>query len=235
MTLFNKRKDEAEFMFKLDTHVHTKETSFCGNIFAADVVKLYKEAGYDGIIITDHYYDGYFETLGDLSWIEKVDCYLRGYKRALEQGEKLGLKVFLGMEIRFTENPNDYLVYGITEEYLKENPELYKLGLKEFKKHIEKDELLIFQAHPFRNGMVVADPTDLHGVEVFNGNLRHDSRNEKAVQFANENHLLMSSGSDFHELEDLARGGMVFDDVIHNSSELIDHLRNQRYSEIISS
>ena len=42
--------------FLLDMHMHTKETSSCGEVPAAEGVRLYKEAGYQGVMITDHYH-----------------------------------------------------------------------------------------------------------------------------------------------------------------------------------
>ena len=45
-----------EKQFKLDIHVHTSETSSCGQVSAQEAVRLYEQAGYDGIIITDHYH-----------------------------------------------------------------------------------------------------------------------------------------------------------------------------------
>jgi predicted metal-dependent phosphoesterase TrpH len=220
-------------MYKIDTHVHTCEVSACAQVGAKDVVRLYKEAGYDGIVITDHYYKGFFHEADGVSWENQIDYFLEGYRNAAEEGEKLGLKVFLGTEIRFTENPSDYLIYGVTEEFLKANPRLHHLGLKGFKKLVENEDILIFQAHPFRSGMVVADPLDVHGVEGHNGNPRHNSRNHMAVNYAIENDMRMSSGSDFHQVEDLARGGMKFDRDIQTSSEFVKALRNQEYIELI--
>ena len=40
---------------KVEMHTHTSETSPCAHINAKDVLKLYKEAGYDTVVITDHY------------------------------------------------------------------------------------------------------------------------------------------------------------------------------------
>lgn len=220
-------------MFKIDTHVHTRETSPCGVITAREAVKRYKAAGYQGLIITDHYFDDYFITLKASTWEGKIDKYLRGYDNASEEGAKQGLSIFLGMEIRFTEGANDYLVYGATEQFLKENKELYKLGLKEFKKLVEKENILIIQAHPFRPGMRVSAPEDIHGVEVYNGNLRHNSKNDLALSFATENALLMTSGSDFHQLEDLARGGMVFDEELKSIQDFMESLRKKTAKELI--
>lgn len=219
-------------MFKLDTHVHTAETSACGRIYAKDAVRLYKEAGYHGIVITDHYYKDYFEAVNATSWDDKIESFLQGYKNAVDEGSKEGLTILLGIELRFIENPSDYLVYGITEEFLKEYPKLYDLGVCKFRQLIEKEDILLFQAHPYRNGMVVAPPGCLHGVEVFNGNARHESRNEKAYRLAKEQGLMMSSGSDFHQIEDLNRGGMIIKNEIKTSSELVKAFRNNEAMEL---
>lgn len=219
--------------FKYDTHVHTSEVSRCGKVPAEETVKMYKNAGYDGIVITDHYYDSYFDELGDLSWDKKVDRYLEGYKTALEAGENLGLKVILGMEIRFTENANDYLAYGIDEHFLRSNIELYKLSLREFRALTLNDDILIFQAHPFRPKMIPAPPDMLDGIEVYNGNPRHDSNNEMAYKYAMKNKLLMLSGSDFHQTVDLARGGIIVPESISDSHQLIEIIRNKKIIELI--
>ena len=51
-------------IYKYDIHTHTSEVSPCGKVEAEKVVELYKEAGYTGIVITDHYYEGFFENGG---------------------------------------------------------------------------------------------------------------------------------------------------------------------------
>ena len=38
-----------------DTHVHTDESSACGKVPGRQAARLYKAAGYQGIVITDHY------------------------------------------------------------------------------------------------------------------------------------------------------------------------------------
>src|SRR5690554_7795245 len=104
--------------YKYETHLHTGETSVCGRIKGAEAARLYKAAGYDGIIVTDHYNRGYFQrrfAYGSgrkFTWTEKIDKFLSGYRGALEEGKRLGLAVLLGMEIRFNGSRNDYLVYG---------------------------------------------------------------------------------------------------------------------------
>lgn len=219
--------------YKYDLHVHTDETSPCGKVKASEVVRLYKGEGYHGIVITDHYFDGFFESLSDMSWKDKIGCYLEGYRNAYKAGLKTGLRVILGMELRFNENWNDYLVYGLDEKFMVEHPELYKLSLSEFRKLIAGTGIMVFQAHPYRPLMIVADPELLDGVEVYNGNPRHDSLNKKAERFASKHELIGISGSDFHQPQDLARGGMLLTELIGTPEELVAALKNGKISGLI--
>lgn len=220
--------------YKIDTHVHTVETSPCGRVSGADVAISYKNAGYGGIVITDHYYDGFFNSICAESWEDKVDMYLAGYRKALAKGKEIGLDVFLGMEIRFIENANDYLVFGIDESFLKRHKELYNLNLEKFRSLTQNMNLIVYQAHPFRQNAIPADPKLLDGVEVYNGNPRHDSHNDLALAFAKENKLKLISGSDFHQPEDLARGGIAISERINSVEELLAVLRNNKSISLIT-
>lgn len=220
--------------YRYDTHVHTSETSPCGKVAAKDAVRMYKEAGYQGIIITDHFFSGFFAKLWFKKWEEKVDRFLEGYRKASEEGEKQGLDVIQAIEIKFNESPNDYLVYGADESFLKEHKELYKLGLKRFRELIKGKNILIFQAHPFRPLLKPANPSLLDGVEVYNGNPRHDSRNTLAYDFAKTHGLAMLSGSDFHQPQDLARGGIVVSERITTPTAFVDAIKNDKIHELIA-
>jgi hypothetical protein len=195
--------------YKYETHFHTEETSPCGKVPAITGVRLYHEAGYAGIIVTDHYSRGSFGIHPFTRWETKIDNYLKGYRNALEEGLRLGMDIQLGMELRFDENSNDYLVYGFDEEFLRSNEKLYRLDLKGFRKLIAGSGIAIVQAHPFRPSMIPAAPGLIDGVEVYNGNPRHDSRNHLAFDYARANDLKLLSGSDFHRIGDEARGGIV--------------------------
>ncbi|MFW5981754.1 MAG: PHP domain-containing protein [Halanaerobiaceae bacterium] len=218
--------------YKIELHAHSSETSPCGMIKARELVLMYKEAGYQALVITDHYYDRFFELFAGLSWQEKMDKYLEGFKQAREMGEEIGFTVLLGIEITFQENTNDYLVFGLTEEILRENPELYKLSLKEFNKLMADEDILIYHAHPYREGRLPAPVELIDGLEVYNGNPRHDSKNEQAYNFAKAHKLKMISGSDFHQAEDLARGGIISSKMVSNMSMLLNILKSDGYQLI---
>lgn len=220
-------------LYKLDTHVHTSNVSGCGKVDAQTVVRLYKEMGYHGIVITDHLFDGYFKKLKDLDWTEQINHYLSGYRLACDTGRELGLNVILGLELRFVGDPNDYLVYGIDEAFLKQHEDIYEMGLANFRQLTRNKNILIYQAHPFRQGMIPADPSLIDGIEVFNGNLRHNSRNDLAFEYAKKHGLKMLSGSDFHLPEDLGTGGIVISQNVANLTELIDVLNKDLVTQLI--
>lgn len=218
--------------YKYETHLHTYETSPCGKVKAEEAVRIYHNAGYTGIVVTDHYFNGFFEAHPFISWDKKVNLFLAGYKKAFAVGQKLGLDVLLGMEIRFSENPNDYLVYGFDEDFLRKYKKLYKLNLKTFRELTVDKGIIIIQAHPFRPDMVPAPPSLIDGVEAYNGNPRHTSSNHLAVQYARDNGLKMLSGSDFHQPHDAARGGIIVNERL-NIDSFVDVFRKDRILEFI--
>ncbi|MGQ9779281.1 MAG: PHP domain-containing protein [Bacillota bacterium] len=219
--------------YRYDLHVHTKETSGCGRVPARRVVDLYREIGYHGIVITDHYLQDFFSGLGPQPWPEKVARFLAGYHAAAARGREVGLRVFFGLELRFADDPLDYLVYGVNEEFLRAHPELLAEDLPRLRALATAGGFLVYQAHPFRPGSSPAPPELLDGVEVYNGNPRHDSRNHLALEFARRHGLGMVSGSDFHQPEDLGRGGIEVTEEIVRPEELVEILRRQNFHALL--
>ncbi len=212
-------------MYRYEMHLHTSETSPCGKIRGARAARKYKELGYDGIVVTDHYSDRFFLSERGKSHSQKVEAFLAGYREVLREGSRLGLNVFLGMEITFRWSLNDFLVYGLDEEFLFENPSLQKAGLKKFKRLADLKGYAVFQAHPFRLGMTRAKTSLLDGIEVYNGNPRHNSKNDTAAEYATKKGLNVISGSDFHRFEDAGRGGILLPDNPQNNRQLVKMLR----------
>lgn len=215
-----------------EMHFHTKDTSNCANVKASRAVEEYIKAGYDGIVVTDHLSTSTYMKYGRelLSWKKKVDFFLRGYKEAVKTANGR-INVLLGMELRFrtSEGDNDYLVYGITEEFLYSHPNLLNMNIKSFYELAQKNGFLVFQAHPFRVGMKVTNPKFLDGIEIFNGNPRHNSSNDIAEMWAKKYDLLVTSGSDYHEIEDLGSGGIWFNKEITDNKTLIEELKKRDY------
>ncbi|MBR5552468.1 MAG: PHP domain-containing protein [Clostridia bacterium] len=219
-------------MGKFELHVHTRECDLYAVSHAADIVKLYHDAGYEGLVITDHYFEFFSDWFADelvgLSARDIAKRRLKGYYEAKNEGEKLGFTVLAGAEVRFDGTINDYLVYGADEEFFLSCPVLNELkNLDELKSVLPSDALIV-QAHPFRNKMTVCDPTPLFGIEVYNGGTE-PFRNEMAEIFASHYEKAMTSGSDFHSPAALGRGGIFCEKKIKTPKDLVDVLKSGDY------
>lgn len=214
---------------KIDLHVHTSEISPCGKVPAREMMRMYKENGYDLVILTDHLFPGLNTLPQDGSYAEKAEKWLEGYRTAKNEGDKIGLKVLLGGEARLCSYGNeDFLVYGLKEEDIEWCMELLDTAqsIAEMSEKMRGKGLFFVQAHPFRPGLRAQDTALLDGVEAFNGNPRHNSSNHLARAHANSGDLVMLSGSDAHQIIDVARGGLDVSVKIENNDDLLSFLRS---------
>jgi len=213
--------------FRTELHLHTHETSACGVLTAAEQVEAYKKAGYTTIVVTDHFSSSTFMNHDCPTIQDKVDFFLTGYQKMKElAGEDLN--ILLGAEFRFNENWNDYLVYGISEEFLRTclTDDVLDMTIKEFSALCHEHGVLLIQAHPFRNTMTVTDPNLLDGVEVMNGSPFHESRNDLARQWADRYNLLKTSGSDCHKPQQIGRGGIMTEKKLLTIEDVKEAIQN---------
>lgn len=186
----------SQYKYQIELHAHTSPASGCSQITPQTMVETYKKLGYDAVTITNH-----FMYQGNEAKEEYIDAFLYDFERTEKYGNELGLKVYLGAEIRFTENNNDYLVFGINKEMLSEIYDLLPLGIENFRKNYDMPNSVFIQAHPMRDGMQDVDTALLDGMEVYNMHPGHNSRVGLASVYANENKVpIIIAGSDFHHL-----------------------------------
>ena len=186
-----------KYKYNYDLHVHTSPVSTCADFSPEETVRKYSDAGFDGFVLTNHFNLGVMGVHTDKKDFAKY--YLNDYYEAKAAGEKAGLDILLGMEIRFPENTNDYLVYGISEEDVYRATEFLESDYKTFYREFKSDKNIIIQAHPFRNNIVLADLDYIDGIEVFNMHPGHNSRIALAAKLVKENpRLLIAGGTDFH-------------------------------------
>lgn len=222
--------------YKYELHAHTSECDRDAFLSARELVHLYQDAGYDGMVITDHYIERFYtlwfpEEVQGLTHGQQVHRWLKGFRTAKEEGDKIGFTVLPGAEVRFDGYPNDYLLYGLHEDFFYTVPRLNELKNVRELLALLPPEVCVVHAHPFRNGMVVANPQGLFGIEVFNGGTE-PFRNEMARQFAAHYALPGTSGSDIHDLNRLAKGGILTNTKIRTPEDLIAVLRSGDYSLI---
>jgi len=220
--------------FLVQLHLHTSETSKCGHAGGAELARACKEAGYDLIVITDHFFNANIGCDKDAPWDEKVEYLFRGYRAAKEEGDRIGLIVLPGWET-FTNGP-EYLTYGLTEEFLMANPDIDKVPNKEYLARVKEAGGFVIHAHPFRKASYIPDfYPDAESVEAFevcNFSHRDPAFDVQAKKLARRYNLIECAGSDSHTVEAIGGGAMRFPHPIRTSQELIAALRN-REGEVV--
>lgn len=216
-------------MYKYETHLHTKEGSACASAPAADMARAHKAAGYDGIFVTDHFFNANTAVPRDLPWEERIDRFFLGYERAKTVGDEIGLKVWFGFE--YTVYNADLLIYNMSKEWMKANEQLLMhTDERECFRTIRESGGFIVHAHPFRYDPYIHHislyPNDVDAVEVINAS--HDPRkmyNERAKLYADSYGLIKTGGSDSHHLDKLFGGGIDVPEPINCPEDYLRLLR----------
>lgn len=208
-------------------HAHTLGGSPCAKEKPSVLAEVYKNAGYGGVVLTNHYCKSCYDEYPGDSQKEKLGFYLGLYNDFKIEAEKAGLTPILGAEVRaydpegyFTE----YLLYGFDEEFLYDNPPLFTFTQKELFRLADSSGIFMAQSHPFRSGVKLGFPEYMHGAEVYNGHIYHTNRNELAEHFAREYNLKQTSGTDFHERVQSPAGGIYVPDSVTDGKALAKYL-----------
>lgn len=185
----------SSYKYRIELHAHTFPASGCSEITPQEMVTTYKGLGYDAVVITNHF----MYKLDNREKEEYINDFIQDFEETRKFGVEQGIKIYFGAEIRFTENNNDYLIFGINKDLLWEIYDLLPNGIESFRKSYAMPESVFVQAHPMRNGMQIVEPTLLDGIEVFNMHPGHNSRVGIASTYATENGIhIITAGSDFH-------------------------------------
>ena len=217
-------------MYKYELHCHTTGVSRCATIDPKTLVHKYEKAGYSGLVLTDHYSPLTFLPKYYLCPQKAIEQYLASYHK-LKNWCGDSFTVLLGLELRHYGVVNDYLVYGVEEDWLKKQPNMLRWSEKKVCEEMHKQGYLVYQAHPYRPLIYRCDPKHIDGIEVFNGHT-DTVRNEKALQWAKALGKPMTSGSDTHHEKDTACGGIETLRPIRCNGDLLDVLRSQNYTLI---
>ncbi len=165
-------------MYKYEMHCHTLQASACSHIDAAELIDFYKAAGYTGVVITDHFFNG--------------NCKKRG--------DEIGVDVFFGWEFTYVDG-TDFLTYGLDENWLLKNKDCDRLKIVDYCNLVQKSGGYVVHAHPFREAgyieMIRLLPRNVDAVETLNAG-RTDFENKMADQYADNYCLPKMCGSDNH-------------------------------------
>lgn len=222
-------------MYKYDTHVHTAEASGCATASGAEQARRYKELGYDGIIITDHFFNGNSAIHNYYDWYDRVRQFCKGYENAKAEGDKIGLKVFFGIEYSYF--GTDLLTYGIDKDWLYQNDNIMDVSVYEYIKRVHDAGGIIVHAHPFREASYINEvklmPKWVDGVEVYNAGNYDEKFNERAKWYAEQYNLPITAGTDNHHLTAERISGICTEQSLESIEDYMDAVVCRKISKII--
>ena len=187
-------------MYRYETHCHTFPVSACGKTTVEDTVLFYKELGYDGIFITNHFLDGNIcHEIRNRPYEEQISFYFSDFEEGLRLGRQVGLKVFPGVELSY--KGTDFLIYGPDKEWYLAHPEIMNMEKSEELPFLMQEGALVIQAHPYREEFYIDHirlfPRCVHGAEIINSS-QAEYMNEMAAVYAKRYGLFETCGSDNH-------------------------------------
>lgn len=220
--------------YRYETHMHTMEGSACSSSTGAEMARAHKAAGYTGIFVTDHFFNGNSAVPRELPWEERIRRFCLGYEHAKAEGDRIGLQVFFGLEYAY--QGAEFLVYNLDKQWLLDHEDIDKGDPRKALALMRRDGGFVIQAHPFRERNYIDHfqlfPRDIDGVEAINAaHLGEEGRkmNQRAFAYAKMFDLPVTAGSDSHKTELLYGSGVEFAEPLKTP---LDYLRFLRTGQI---
>lgn len=221
-------------MIKLETHCHTGGSD-CADCEIEIIVNKYVDAGYKGVVITNHYQGKYFDNYKGESEKEKKEYLISLYYEAKKAFNKHGIKTFFGLEV-LANNPIDmhaeYTLFGVDDKFIMDNKPLYMLNQEELFSLCDKSGIFMYKTHPFRTREFIGEPKFMHGAEAFNGHYHHTNNNDLAEKFCEEYDLIKMSGTDFHHADQPITAGIELSENINTDKQLVECVFNREFTLI---
>ncbi len=187
-------------MYRYETHCHTSPVSRCGRATVRETLEYYRDLGYDGVFITNHFLDGNVNIDKSRPFEERLNFFFSDYEAAKEMEAELGIRVFFGVEMAIL--GTDFLVYGLDKAWYSQHPEILDMRMQDRLKFLMECGALVIHAHPFREAAHIdcirLYPRGIHGVETINAS-RIDFENHMAEVYAREYGFGSFAGSDNHD------------------------------------
>ena len=217
-------------MFKYETHLHTSPVSKCAVASVEESLKFYKDLGYDGVFITNHFLDGNINFDTNRPYEEGIEFYFSDYEKGVELSEKIGIKVFCGVELTY--RGTDFLVYGLDKAWFLAHPEIMGMKRSEELALMMECGALVIQAHPYREAFYIDHirlfPRQVHGVEVINAS-QTDEVNAMARHYAENYGLIPFAGSDNHSASKRTRlAGICTETPVLNEQDFIEKVKSRQ-------
>lgn len=223
--------------YKYQLHVHTSPCSGCARMSPEELVDGLVAGGYSGCVLTNHFFGGNSGIDRNLSWNDFVMQYEKDYKECKKFAKDKNLDILFGLEEHLFDGL-EILCYGITPQFLYNNPQLHRnRTIEAWSDALHSFGALCIQAHPYRVRDYIKNPRLLpceyiDGIEVFNV-CNKPPENELAKEIAdNYPEWILTAGSDAHHNISFA-GGIKTSKPISTEKELADILKLKEYELLI--
>lgn len=232
-------RDTQGYIYKYETHCHCCWCSACARSAPQEMAEAYYNAGYAGMVLTDHFLRGNSAVDRSLPWEEKMKRYYEAYEAAKSWAAGKEFHVLFGLEHHYGDG-KEVLTYGIDLPFLLEHVNLHLYPLDQYAQFVHEAGGFLSMAHPFRdrgyiNPDVKPQPKFLDGAEIFNF-YNTGEENKKAAVFAEKHGLLPTSGGDEHRADGPSIGltGIALKAPVTTGQELVAALRSEDYRLIIN-
>ncbi|MBR5453297.1 MAG: PHP domain-containing protein [Clostridia bacterium] len=221
-------------MYKTEPHLHLKEVSSCGRLYAHEMLPLYKNEGYDTVFVTDHLSESFFEKREGMTKEEKADAFCLGYKNAKEIGDKLGITVIFAAELQMNENKKaHFLLYGIDRDFILWIQDNFHLSIKEVFEYLDSKDVFVVQAHPYRDEKITPIDGCAHAIEAHNTSPRHINYDDITLKYAALHGLPTTAGSDAHRPEDVAGACILSEKKINSPRDYAELIKSGKHEIIL--
>lgn len=193
------------------------------------MAKAFKRSGFDGIIVTNHFFNGNTTVPSDLDWETRVHLFCLGYEIAKSTGDKIGLDVFFGWE--YTWEGADFLTYGLDANWLLDNSDVLEWDITKYFEMVHKSNGFIVHAHPFREAHYIKKiqlfTEYIDAVEVKNAGNNNPAYDASALAYADKYNFPKTIGSDAHSDQDMERcNGMIFNNKLKSIQDFISSVKH---------
>lgn len=213
-------------MYRYETHLHTAPVSKCAGAGVRETLYFYKKLGYDGVFITNHFLDSNIRIEFSRPYDEKIEFYLSDYFEAKKEGDKIGLKVFFGVELSYL--GTDFLVYGLSPDWYRAHPEIMDMDKRTELAFMRAEGGYVVHAHPYREAGYIDHirlyPRSIDAVETNNA-CRTDFENRMAKLYAENYGFPETAGSDNHHAFREHLAGMETEQPLECEADYVNAMR----------
>ncbi len=223
--------------YKYQMHTHTAPCSKCAAMTPDELAESLVDGGYNGCVLTNHFFKGNSGIDRNLPWNDFVAEYEKDYIECQKAALRHDIDIIFGIEEHLFDGL-EILCYGITPQFLYSHPELRDdHTLETWSNAIHSFGGLCIQAHPYRDRAYIKNPRPLQldlidGIEVYNY-CNQAVENESAQELALQNpQLVLVSGADAHNGSLVCRAGIQTYVRITDEKALVNVLKSGDYKLI---